>query len=145
MEEQIKDLQVRVEEAGAANLPKGERTLENFQQQIRELQLDLDKKRQRNSEVLKTVRNCKERVLELELKVAEDRKSHDALQGVIDTLQQTVKTFRKQCEEVDAIAAEHLSKYSRVQQQLEDAEQRAERAENVADKLREKNRNADSA
>jgi uncharacterized protein YlxW (UPF0749 family) len=45
-------------------------------------------------------------------------------------------------EEAEEIAAVNLSKYRKVQQELEDAEERADTAENTLAKLRAKNRSS---
>ncbi|TDG38225.1 hypothetical protein AWZ03_015353, partial [Drosophila navojoa] len=50
-----------------------------------------------------------------------------------------------QIEEAEEIAALNLAKFRKVQQELEDAEERADMAENAVAKLRAKNRSSASA
>lgn len=52
------------------------------------------------------------------------------------------QTLKRQIEEAEEIAALNLAKFRKVQQELEDAEERADLAENALAKLRSKNRSA---
>merc|ERR1712047_130462 len=71
-----------------------------------------------------------------------DRKSQERLQDMVDKLQNKIKTYKRQVEEAEEIAAINLAKYRKVQQELEDAEERADMAENTLAKLRAKNRSS---
>jgi len=75
----------------------------------------------------------------------EDHKNHERMQDLVDKLQQKLKTYKRQIEEAEEIAALNLAKYRKVQQELEDAEERADMSENALAKLRAKNRSSVSA
>ncbi|MDK0897247.1 hypothetical protein P5F29_15805, partial [Clostridium perfringens] len=64
---------------------------------------------------------------------------------MIDKLQQKIKTYKRQVEEAEEIAAINLAKYRKVQHELEEAEERADMSENTLAKLRAKNRSSVSA
>jgi len=91
------------------------------------------------------VRKSERRVKELQFQADEDRKNHERMQDLVDKLQQKIKTYKRQIEEAEEIAALNLAKFRKVQQELEDAEERADMAENVVAKLRAKNRSSASA
>ena len=82
---------------------------------------------------------------ELQFQADEDRKNHERMQDLVDKLQQKIKTYKRQIEEAEEIAALNLAKFRKVQQELEDAEERADMAENAVAKLRAKNRSSASA
>jgi len=66
------------------------------------------------------------------------------MQDLIDKLTQKFKVYKRQIEETEEVAQTNLAKYRQVQTQLDDAEERADVAENSLTKLRSKNRSAAS-
>ena len=75
----------------------------------------------------------------------EDRKNQARLQDLIEKLQNKLKVYKRQAEEAEEIAAVNLAKFRKIQHDLEDAEERADQAENQLSKLRAKNRSTVSA
>ena len=61
---------------------------------------------------------------------------------MVEQLQNKTKAYRKQVEETEEIASLNLSKYRKVQQELDDAIERADESENALAKLRAKNRSS---
>ena len=59
----------------------------------------------------------------------EDKKNLVRLQDLVEKLQIKVKTYKKQAEEAEEVANTNLSKYRRMQHELEESEERAEMAE----------------
>ena len=59
----------------------------------------------------------------------EDRKNHERMQALLDQLQSKIKTYKKQIEEAEEIAALNLAKFRKAQQELEEAESRSSMAE----------------
>lgn len=49
-------------------------------------------------------------------KADEDRKNHERMQDVVDKLQQKIKTYKRQIEEAEEIAALNLAKFRKAQQ-----------------------------
>ncbi|XP_071040141.1 myosin heavy chain, muscle isoform X4 [Parasteatoda tepidariorum] len=144
MEAQIKELQVRLDEAEAAALKGGKKIIQKLEQKVRELETELDNEQRRHSEAAKNVRKSERRVKELQFQADEDRKNHERMQDLVDKLQQKIKTYKRQIEEAEEIAALNLAKFRKVQQELEDAEERCDLAENAVAKLRAKNRSSAS-
>merc|ERR1712224_830263 len=99
-----------------------------------------DNEQRRYAETEKGLRKQDRRLKELAFQADEDRKSQERLQDMIDKLQQKIKTYKRQVEEAEEIAAINLAKYRKVQVELEDSEERADMAENTLAKLRAKNR-----
>lgn len=59
---------------------------------------------------------------------------------LVDKLQQKIKTYKRQIEEAEEIAALNLAKFRKAQQELEEAEERADMAEQAISKFRAKGR-----
>merc|ERR1712226_1309954 len=68
--------------------------------------------------------------------------NQERLQDMVDKLQAKIKTYKRQVEEAEEIAAVNLAKYRKVQNELEDAEERADSADSALSKLRAKNRSS---
>lgn len=145
MEQNIKDLQVRLDEAEAAALKGGKKVIQKLEQKVRELEQELESEQRRHGDASKNLRKAERRVKELQFQADEDRKNHERMQDLVDKLQQKIKTYKRQIEEAEEIAALNLAKFRKVQQELEDAEERADMAENAVAKLRARNRSGASA
>jgi len=59
----------------------------------------------------------------------EDKKNQDRMAELASKLQQKIKTYKKQIEEAEEIAALNLAKFRKAQQELEETEDRAKMAE----------------
>merc|ERR1711894_159951 len=88
----------------------------------------------------KGLRKQDRRLKELSFQADEDRRNQERMADMVDKLQQKIKTYKRQVEEAEEVAAVNLAKYRKVQHELEDAEERADMAENTLAKLRAKNR-----
>merc|ERR1712042_215479 len=62
------------------------------------------------------------------------------MQDLVDKLQQKIKTYKRQIEEAEEIAALNLAKFRKAQQELEEPQERADACENAVTKLRAKAR-----
>merc|ERR1711988_1811622 len=86
----------------------------------------------RNTDVLKNLRKAERSIKELTFAADEDRKNHERMQALIDQLQGKVKSYKKQIEEAEEIAALNLAKYRKVAGALGDAAAAADAAEQEA-------------
>merc|ERR1712110_1271753 len=86
----------------------------------------------RNSDVMKNRRKAERSIKELTFAGDEDKKNHERMQGLIDQLQGKVKSYKKQIEEAEEIAALNLAKYRKVAGALGDAGAAADAAEQEA-------------
>ncbi|CAF4908848.1 unnamed protein product, partial [Rotaria socialis] len=130
LEQQIKDLQTRLDEAEANALKGGTACIENELEQ------------HRHQETLKELRKNDRRLKELVFQVEEDRKNQLRLQDLTEKLQSKIKVYKRQVEEAEEIAALNLAKFRKVQTELEDSAERADLAENQLGKLRAKSRSS---
>merc|ERR1712133_127933 len=107
---------------------------------IRELESELDAEDRRFADAQKNLRKSERTIKELAFAADEDKKNHERMQGLIDQLQGKVKSYKKQIEEAEEIAALNLAKYRQTQANLADAEERADLNEQALAKYRAKGR-----
>merc|ERR1712003_523792 len=94
--------------------------------------MGLDAESRRNTDVLKNLRKAERSIKELTFAGDEDKKNHERMQGLIDQLQGKVKSYKKQIEEAEEIAALNLAKYRQVQSNVTSAMERADISEQSA-------------
>jgi len=142
LEQQIKDLQARLDEAEANALKGGKRIIAKLEQRIHELESENELEQHRHQETLKELRKNDRRLKELAFQAEEDRKNQLRLQDLTEKLQNKIKVYKRQVEEAEEIAALNLAKYRKVQTELEESAERADVAENQLGKIRAKSRSS---
>ncbi|CAF1414740.1 unnamed protein product [Rotaria magnacalcarata] len=145
LEQQVKDLQTRLDEAEGNVLKGGKRIIAKLEQRIHELEGENEMEQHRHQETIKELRKNDRRLKELVFQIEEDRKNQLRLQDLTEKLQNKIKVYKRQVEEAEEIAALNLAKYRKAQADLEDSAERADVAENQLSKLRAKNRSTVSA
>nr|XP_020137452.1 myosin-7B isoform X6 [Microcebus murinus] len=171
LEQTVRELQARLEEAEQAALRGGKKQVQKLEAkvcavpsvlstsgwaaqgrlctrpiprcpQVRELEAELDAEQKKHAEALKGVRKHERRVKELAYQAEEDRKNLARMQDLVEKLQSKVKSYKRQFEEAEQQANTNLAKYRKAQHELDDAEERADMAETQANKLRARTRDA---
>ncbi|XP_030060036.1 myosin-15 [Microcaecilia unicolor] len=140
MEQTIKDLQMRLDEAEQIALKGGKKQIQKLESRVRELENELEGEQRRNSEAQKGVRKFERRIKELSYQAEEDKKNLTRMQDLIDKLQLKVKSYKHQAEEAEEQSNQYLAKYKKLQHELDDAHERADIAESQVNKLRTKSR-----
>merc|ERR1712183_711427 len=126
LEAQCKDAATRADEAEVNALKGGRKAMIKMETRIRELESELDAETRRYGDVTKNLRKSERSIKELSFAADEDRKNHERMQALIDQLQGKVKSYKKQIEEAEEIAALNLAKYRKVAGALGDAEASAD-------------------
>merc|ERR1711879_1095591 len=126
LEAQCKDTGARADEAEVSALKGGRKAMIKMETRIRELESELDAESRRNTDVFKNLRKAERSIKELTFGADEDKKNHERMQSLIDQLQGKVKSYKKQIEEAEEIAALNLAKYRKVAGALGDAEAAAD-------------------
>ncbi|NXC58871.1 MYH7 protein, partial [Aleadryas rufinucha] len=140
MEQTIKDLQMRLDEAEQIALKGGKKQIQKLEARVRELEGELDAEQKKMAEAQKGIRKYERRIKELSYQAEEDRKNLARMQDLIDKLQSKVKSYKRQFEEAEQQANSNLVKYRKVQHELDEAEERADIAETQVNKLRARTR-----
>merc|ERR1712141_142438 len=99
----------------------------------------------RNADSLKNLRKSERKIKELTYSQEEDRKNHERMQALIDQLQGKIKSYKKQIEEAEEIAALNLAKYRQVQNNLASSQEAADVSEQALAKLKTRARSSSLA
>uniref|UniRef100_A0A6Q2WWI0 Myosin-7B n=1 Tax=Esox lucius TaxID=8010 RepID=A0A6Q2WWI0_ESOLU len=144
MEQTIKDLQHRLDEAEQIAMKGGKKQIQKLEARVRELETELEMEQKRSSDSVKGVRKYERRIKELTYQNEEDRKNLSRLQDLVDKLQLKVKSYKKTAEEAEEQANSNLAKFRKIQHELDEAEERADIAESQVNKMRAKSRDVGS-
>ena len=140
VEAQVKDLQARVDEAEMNALKGGKKAMHKMETRIRELESEMDAESRRLGDAQKNLRKSERTIKELTFASDEDKKNHQRMQGLIDQMQGKIKSYKKQIEEAEEIAALNLAKYRQVQTNLAGAQERADVSEQALAKSKARSR-----
>merc|ERR1711934_1308434 len=109
--------ELRAEQDHSSTQEKAKRSLET---QVSELEMRL----------------AERRIKELQFQTDEDHKNQERMTELASKLQQKIKTYKKQIEEAEEIAALNLAKFRKAQQDLEETEERSKMADGQLSLLR---------
>merc|ERR1712165_546910 len=127
--------ELRAEQDHVAVQTKNKRSLETtmakLESRIRELEIELGNVQARTSDNLKGHQKAERKIKELQFQNDEDKKNQVAMSDLAGKLQAKIKTYKKQIEEAEEIAALNLAKFRKAQQELEETEDRARLAESA--------------
>jgi myosin heavy chain 6/7 len=142
LECQVKDIQQRLDESETNAIKGGKKAVLKMESRIRELESELDAENRRLADAVKNLRKSERHIKELTYSSDEDRKNHERMQGLLDQLQNKIKSYKKQIEEAEEIAALNLAKYRHAQAGLGEAEERADLNEQALAKFKARARSA---
>ncbi|ROT68166.1 myosin heavy chain type 6a [Penaeus vannamei] len=118
LEVSVKDLQSRLDDFESSAHKTGKKALAKLEARIRELETQLDDEARRHADAQKNLRKCeRHQGAQLPVRRGQEEPREDA--GLVDKLQQKIKTYKRQIEEAEEIAALNLAKYRKAQQELE--------------------------
>merc|ERR1712088_1055875 len=126
LDAQAKDMQARLDDAEQNALKGGKKAMSKLESRIRELESEMDAESRRLGDAQKNLRKSERRIKELTFAADEDRKNHERMQSMVDNMQGKIRSYKKQIEEAEEIAALNLAKFRKVQGDLGDAGQRAD-------------------
>merc|ERR1712140_24291 len=130
------------DEAEANAQKGGKKAMNKMETRIRELESELDAENRRQADALKNLNKSERRINELTFASDEDRKNHERMQSLIDQLQSKIKSYKKQIEEAEEIAALNLAKFRKVAGDLTEAEAGADLNEQALAKAKTRGRSA---
>merc|ERR1712042_376414 len=140
LEAQCKDAATRADEAEVNALKGGRKAMIKMETRIRELESELDAETRKFADTSKNLRKTERKIKELAFASDEDKKNHERMQALIDQLQGKVKSYKKQIEEAEEIAALNLAKYRQVQSNLAQSGERADLNEQALAKMKAQSR-----
>jgi len=136
LESQLAELEQRLVEANESAARGGRTAMAKLEGRIRELELELGSVQSRTGDNLKAFQRSERKIKELQFQNEEDHKNQAQMSELANKLQLKIKTYKKQIEEAEEIAALNLAKFRKAQQELEETEERAKMASNQMAGLR---------
>ncbi|XP_031419238.1 myosin-7-like [Clupea harengus] len=140
MEQTIKDLQHRLDEAEQIAMKGGKKQIQKLEARVRELENEVEMEQKQSSDSIKGLRKYERRIKELTYQNEEDKKNLSRLQDLVDKLQLKVKAYKRNAEEAEEQSNTNMGKFRKIQHELDEAEERADIAESQVNKLRAKSR-----
>ena len=128
LETQMVELEQHLNEANDMAARFGRNTMAKLENRIRELEIELGSSQRMTSESYKAFQKADRQIKELQFQQDEDHKNQDRMSELANKLQNKIKTYKKQIEEAEEIAALNLAKYRKAQQELEEADDRSKMA-----------------
>jgi myosin heavy chain 6/7 len=135
-----KDLQVQLDDAETNAIKWGRKMVAKMESRCRELEAELDSEQRRCGDAHKNFRKAERGIKEYTFKSEEDRKNAERMQDLVEKLQQQIRTYKKQIEEAEEIAAINLSKFRKAQLDLADTAERADITEQACAKYKARER-----
>jgi myosin protein heavy chain len=136
LESQCAEMEAKYAEVSDSANRLGRAALAKLENRIRELESELGTVQARTGENYKGFQKAERKVKELTFQQDEDRKNQDRMSELATKLQAKIKTYKKQIEEAEEIAALNLAKFRKAQQELEETEERSKMAEGALSVVR---------
>merc|ERR1712152_78969 len=95
---------------------KAKTAMAKLETRIRELEIELGNVQARTGDNMKAHQRSERKIKELQFQNDEDKKNQDRMSDLAGKLQQKIKTYKKQIEEAEEIAALNLAKFRKAQQ-----------------------------
>merc|ERR1712212_997450 len=124
LETQLNDLEAKFQDANENAIRGGRTAMAKLESRIRELEVELGNLQSKTAENQKAFQKSERRVKEVLFQNDEDKKT-----DLASKLQGKIKTYKKQIEDAEEIAALNLAKFRKAQQELEECEERARTAD----------------
>merc|ERR1712107_526265 len=109
-------------DANESSMKGGKAAMVKLESRIRELEIELGNVQNRTAENMKGHQKAERKIKELAFQNDEDKKNQVAMSDLAGKLQSQIKTYKKQIEEAEEIAALNLAKFRKAQQELEETE-----------------------
>merc|ERR1711994_424678 len=131
LETTMADMENRLADANESAMKGGKAAMAKLESRIRELEIELGNVQARTADNMKGHQKAERKIKELQFQNDEDKKNQVAMSDLAGKLQAKIKTYKKQIEEAEEIAALNLAKFRKAQQELEETEDRARLAESA--------------
>merc|ERR1711992_71323 len=105
LDTQMGELENRLADANESAMRGGKTAMAKLESRIRELEIELGNVQTRTGDNMKSYQKAERKIKELQFQNDEDRKNQDRMSDLAGKLQQKIKTYKKQIEETEEIAA----------------------------------------
>ena len=111
LEIQVKDLQLRLEQAESSALKGGKKFMQKLEARIAELESELEHEQRSHQEALKEAKRNERKVRDLVSLSEEERHNQLRLAEQVEKLNNKVRIYKRQVEETEEVSAVNLNKF----------------------------------
>ena len=115
LENQLQDLTIKCQESSEAAARNSKAFLAKLERKVYDLEIELGASQRKTSENIKLFQKSERKIKELEFQQDEEKKNQVSLTELASKLQQKMRTYKKQIEEAEEIAALNLAKFRKAQ------------------------------
>merc|ERR1712083_863857 len=109
LETQMAEMENRLADANESAMRGGKNAMAKLESRIRELEIELGTVQTHTGDNMKAHQKAERKIKELQFQNDEDKKNQDRMSELASKLQQKIKTYKKQIEEAEEIAALNLA------------------------------------
>merc|ERR1711992_466004 len=109
LETQMAEMENRLADANESAMRGGKNAMAKLESRIRELEIELGNVQTHTGDNMKGHQKAERKIKELQFQNDEDKKNQDRMSELASKLQQKIKTYKKQIEEAEEIAALNLA------------------------------------
>ena len=142
LEQEIKNLQVRLEDSEELFYKDNKRLNEKLEKKLKTLESDFKAEQRYHHDSQKDLRIYERRLKELTYQAEQDRQDLARFQEANTLLQKRLAVYKRQTEEAEEIAGMNINKYRTVQRELEDMKERMNEAETYVARVKSRARSS---
>merc|ERR1719290_933837 len=136
VEERMRANTVKLQEAEIQSSKQLKQVIKKLEMRATELEMKLEDEKRRTAEANSHARKNEISSNDMKVQYEEDRRTIERLNEQLDAQNELLRKYKFAVEEKEAAVSEAMGRYRKMQRELEDAEERAERAEGTASTLR---------
>ena len=112
----VKELEIRLADVVETATKGGKNAIAKLEGRIKDLEMELSNCQMRTAETQKAYQKSERKIKELQFQNDEDQKNQEKMGELATKLQEKIRTYKKQIEEAEEIAALNLAKFRKAQQ-----------------------------
>jgi len=136
VEEKMRSTTVKLQESEVQSSKQLKQIIKKLEVRATDLEMKLEDEKRRTAEVSSHARKNEISSNDMKVQYEEDRRTIERLNEQLDAQNELLRKYKFAVEEKEAAVSEAMGRYRKMQRELEDAEERAERAEGTASTLR---------
>merc|ERR550534_2273506 len=136
VEEKMRATTVKLQETEVQSSKQHKQVIKKLDIRVTELEMKLEDEKRRTAEANSHARKNEISSNDMKVQYEEDRRTIERLNEQLDAQNELLRKYKFAVEEKEAAVSEAMGRYRKMQRELEDAEERAERAEGTASTLR---------
>jgi len=114
LEAGTKDLQLKLEESESVAVRSAKRAVQKLESKVFEYEGQYDEEARRHVDAQKNLRRAERKIKELTFLSDENKKGHERMSAVVDSMQGQIKAGQKQLDDAEHAAAVNLAKYKKI-------------------------------